>query len=529
MKSFFGKPFFGDEEQAKAPERGRAIFADSSNRGQREVGEDISPEKIMGIIAQANQGDTRELYQLASEIEERNDVVRHAMETRCAAVASVPWKISAPKDAPASVVAIAETLDKQLRDAGSISIAGSRVDGFDSLLLDMAGAVMPGVSCTEIIWGEGGKLDGFKGVMTRSLHYPSSSEVSNFDRPSLYTSAGDVAFPASKIVLHRRRSPSGDPVRSGLIRSIAWLHCFRNLNFKDLLSFIERYGMPFVVAKVDQATWEKERSNVKRLIRNFGSAGGGLFTQSTELQLLQASNNVGEVYFKLLEYVDAAIEKLLLGQLASSAESTGLSGGDAQSQVRKDLRDADCRAIAADINAQLVAPWTRFNFGPAALRPVFEFQIAPPENLVTLADNLAKLKSAGLEADPEEIGAKFGLKLSRAAAPAPTFGGGSLQLSAEKITPVVAPALSPLTDSARKRFIASGANAWSSRILNEIDAALKDESGEKLKQLGKPEQLKEFNAAPLAQIIEQAALAAAANGMAKKAAQIAASEKGGKA
>ena len=88
--------------------------------------------------------------------------------------------------------------------------------------------------------------------------------------------------------------------------------------------------MPFVVAKVDRNAWENERGVMRNLIRSFGPNGGGVFTKSTELELLQASNSGGDVYFKLLEYTSKAITKVILGQLASSSESGGLSGGERQ-------------------------------------------------------------------------------------------------------------------------------------------------------------------------------------------------------
>ena len=121
--------------------------------------------------------------------------------------------------------------------------------------------------------------------------------------------------------------------------------------------------MPFLIAKVDSSAFEKEKNLVKRLIRNFGTSGGGIFTKNVELQLLECKNN-GEVYFRLLEYLEAAVNKVILGQTASSGDSSGLSKGDAQSKVRQDILESDCRIIQHVINAQLLKPWTLYNYGP---------------------------------------------------------------------------------------------------------------------------------------------------------------------
>jgi phage gp29-like protein len=269
------------------------------------------------------------------------------------------------------------------------------------------------------------------------------------------------------------------------------------------------------VAKVDNATWEKERNAIKRLIRNFGSSGGALFSLNTEFQLLQASNNVGEVYFRLLEYVDDAIEKLVLGQIKTSSDTGGLSG-DAQTEVREDIRDADCVEIADAINAQLVAPWMAFNY-PSAPLPRFEFDIKPKRDLKELSETLAHLKNAGLEADPDEMSAVFGFALTRVAPLA--LPAAALSLAAESTRAPAMPEAprSPLVANAYREALGS---AWLDGLIDEIDAALSDESGEKLKTLGRPGDLARVDSQALASTLERTIYAAAANGMAAKAEEL---------
>ena len=45
--------------------------------------------------------------------------------------------------------------------------------------------------------------------------------------------------------------------------------------------------------------------------------------------------------------------------------------------------------------------------------PVLQFQVTPPEDLSAFAQTLKELHGAGLDADPEEIGKRFGLHLER--------------------------------------------------------------------------------------------------------------------
>ena len=199
-------------------------------------------------------------------------------------------------------------------------------------------------------------------------------------------------------------------MRGGLIRPLAWLHCFKSVNEKDLLAFIERYGMPFIAGMVDPTTFEKEKNLLKRLILNFGSSGGGVFTKNVELKLLECTGK-GEAFFQLLQYLEAAVNKVILGQTASSGESAGLSKGDAQSKVRQDILEADCRTLQRVINTQLLKPWTRYNCGEVA-PPQLVIDCAAPEDSLQNANVIKVLHDAGWQADQEEICKKFNMKLT---------------------------------------------------------------------------------------------------------------------
>lgn len=214
----------------------------------------------------------------------------------------------------------------------------------------------------------------------------------------------------NRFVFHQFRRKA-DPARAGKIRVLAWLHCFQNWPIKDLFSFIERFGMPFVIAKVDQNTWDNERQALHSLIRNFGPNGGGVFTKATELQLLNASNTGSDnVYFRALEFTHNAIYTLLVGQLASSGDSSGMSNGDAQSAVRQDILESDARAVESTVRAQIAAPWTAFHFNGAAV-PRLHFKVEPTEDLAGFATVINTLSQAGFKADEAELSERFGLKL----------------------------------------------------------------------------------------------------------------------
>ena len=364
---------------------------------------EYTPMNVSRILEAANEGDIAELAVAAREIQERNWEVIMAMQVRKSALTGLDWRVEPGDDRPESGNA-AKAFENELKSAGG----KPGLKSFHDLIELLMDAVVAPLAAAEIVWGTGGSLAGFRPVGAWNFTFRGS------ETPLLVT--GDnpcgIPLPPAKFIVHTHAGVF-DPARAGLIRTLIWLHVFQNYPVKDLVSFVERYGMPFVVAKVDRNAWENERGVMRNLIRSFGPNGGGVFTKSTELELLQASNSGGDVYFRLLEYTSRAITKVLLGQLASSSESSGLSGGDAQSRVRGDLLEADARAIESTIRNQLAAPWTEFNFGNTAAVPVLRFRNPAPEDRAAFAGIIEALHRAGLDADPEEISARFGISLTR--------------------------------------------------------------------------------------------------------------------
>lgn len=370
---------FGRKNKETVPQKpgdGSMFIPTLSDRAQTDVSRGLTPEDVDRIMRAANSGDTADQCRLSVELEEKNWDIAHAVQTRRNAVLGIKWEIEPGDDTPAAEK-IADKFREALDNAGG---GDDDLDTFHDLQADLMTALLPGFAASEIIWKNGGEIAGFKFIEQR--HFTFSAGFT----PMLVTEdkPGGTDVPAAKLVIHKFRARGGDPARGGLIRPLAWLHCFERINVTDLLTFVERHGMPFLVAKVDQKTWEKERDVIQQLIRSFGPEGGGVFSKSTELELLQASNNTGAVYFKLLEYCGMAITKVVLGQTATAGDGGGWSNDNAQSQVRQDILESDCDGLAATVWKRLARPWTVFNYGAAAPVPRLKYNSEPPEDITKL-------------------------------------------------------------------------------------------------------------------------------------------------
>ena len=389
---------------------------DTADRETLDVSRALTPKKVDAIMRAANSGDIKDQCRLAAELLEHNIEIAQAVSTRVNAVLGCHWSFEPGNDTPEAKRA-AEALSEEIRNIDTADGA----DNFDELLEDMMGALIPGFAVSEILWENGGHIRGFNSI--EQWHFTLVDGYS----PRLITDQhpSGLVIPPEAVIYTRFRFHGKDPARGGLIRPLAWIHCFNNGTEKNLLAFLERYGMPFLTAKVDESTWQREKNKIKELIKNFGSSGGGIFSKNTELELLQAANSDGNIYFRMKEYLANAVNQLLLGQTASSGDSAGLSGGDAQSRVRQDILESDCRRLMRTVNAQLCVPWTRFNLGSGIAAPRFVLDYAAPEDKLATAQTLQALAGAGLEADPEEMSERFGMKLTRRATDSYGAQGGN--------------------------------------------------------------------------------------------------------
>jgi phage gp29-like protein len=521
------------KDGAKAPPDGRLVRFEQSDRYDADVSRGLTPELVDRVLRAGNAGDIRDQARLALEIEEKGWSIFQALQTRRLAVAGLQWEIT-PADDSELAKRVAADVEAVLR-APSYEPADEDIQTFDqALVYELMGALLPGFSVVEILWGKGGKtIDGFVGIPQQHFTFVNSRS------PLLVTTdnPNGIALPRSKFVYHRHFARSGDATRGGLIRPLAWLHCFHTLaGVKDLLRFTERYGMPFLVAKVNQQAWDQDRNRLKHLIRNFGADGGAVFTDAVTTELLQAANNQGDVYFRLLEYFDAAITKVIQGQTATSGDAGGLSKGQAQENVRQDLVAGDCQAIDATVTARLIRNWVQYNHGPSAPVPRMHHRYEADEDLKLTSGILVDLSNAGFEADEAEVSERFGFKLRRkAAAPAPSpAADGTLALSAVR-APVTVPAGSPaaqspdaVADSALTMFLQGrGLEEWFGPLQVAIANALRGDPDEaefkrRMQRLlaAIPDLMRDMDPSDFQDALARTIYTAAAGGMAARAAEL---------
>ncbi|MCX7007496.1 MAG: DUF935 family protein [Kiritimatiellaeota bacterium] len=404
----------------------RMVHWEPVDRSYADVSRGLAPRDLDMILLAANNGDTHAQQHLCLEIEEKDFQTAAALSVRRAAVQGLEHHCEPPAglEDDATAKEIAAEADRMLQKISAVEslkpgeVSFADEETFTGALGEMLGALLPGYHCMEILWQPGGAgIKGFATLPVQNIIFRMSRD------PLLWSRSNPTGFPLApfKFVFHRHKARSGDMARGGLIRPLGWLFCFERMGEKNLLRFTERYGMPFNLWRIDDNTWKTERNALKGLIQNFGSDGGAIVTKAVEAQLLESSNT-GDLFFKLLEYFGEWKTKTIIGQLASSAAGGGLSGGDAQSQVREDILASDCRQVSATVRRDILRPWVLFNYGEAAPVPEFVFQIARKRDLKSLSEVVLNLKNAGKTVTDQYIEDTFSVELEEPASEPPAVG-----------------------------------------------------------------------------------------------------------
>ena len=399
--------------QVRAGER--MVHWEPVDRSYADVSRGLEPRILDSILLAANNGDTHAQQHLCLEVEEKDFQSAAALNVRRAAVMGLEHHCEPPQGMEDDKLAqeIAEDADDMLSrvsavetmQPGEVSFADEET--FTGQLGEMLGGLLPGYSCQEILWEEGGTgIKGFATLPVQNIIFRMSRE------PLIWSRSNPTGFPLApfKFVFHRHKARSGDMARGGLIRPLGWLFAFERMGMKSLLRFTERYGMPFFLARLDDNSWKTERGVISQLVRNFGSDGGAVLTKAVEAELLE-THSTGDVFFKLCEYLGDWKTKTVIGQLASSAAGGGLSGGDAQSQVRKDILASDCRQLAATVRRDILRPWVLWNYGEQAPVPQFVFAIARDRDLTGLSQVVLNLHNAGKNVTDQYVEDTFSVEL----------------------------------------------------------------------------------------------------------------------
>ncbi|WP_319543167.1 DUF935 domain-containing protein [uncultured Pseudodesulfovibrio sp.] len=363
----------------------------------------LTPMKLANILKAADNGDVSRQAELFEEMEEKDTHLYSQFQTRKLAVQGLEWEITPASD-DARDMKVAEFCREWLND----------LDDFDDNVLDLLDALGKGYSAMEPIWD----VSSGQATIAR-LDHINAKKITfwNSVTPRVLTEENPVHgedAPPFKLVYHRYKARSGYDTRAGIMRVCAWMYLFKNYDVKDWVSFAEVYGQPIRLGKYAPGATQDEKDALLNAVRAIGSDAAGIISRNTEIDFVEGQKYGSiSLYEKLAKWCDEQMSKAVLGQtLTSSTGDVGSQAlGNVHNDVRQDLTEADCKALAKTVRSQALKPMVGFNFGWDTKVPGFRLLYEPPEDTKAAAETHKVLAEVGLDFSQEYLSERFKIPL----------------------------------------------------------------------------------------------------------------------
>lgn len=360
----------------------------------------LDPMRLAAILREADAGDPVRYLELAEIIEERDLHYLGVLGTRRRAVSQIPIDVKPASDAAADVELadmVREWIDR---------------DELADELFDILDAIGKGYSFTEIVWEySAGQYRPRKLIWRdprwfRFMRHDLATPV-QIDETGL-----EKDLPAFRFIFARMRAKSGLALRSGIARAALWGWMFKAYTQRDWAIFTQTYGQPLRVGKYGSGASEEDRDKLFTAVANIAGDCAAIIPDSMMIEFVETGNLSASVdhYEKRSDWLDRQVSKAVLGQTSTTdAEVGGLGSGKEHREVQEVIERADCRALQAIINRDLIVPWVQLERGPQPRYPKVVIGRPDEEDLKDLATALAPMIDRGLRVPAKSISEKFGL------------------------------------------------------------------------------------------------------------------------
>lgn len=405
------------------------VRPDARTRWTGAIARNFDPARIESVLRGALSGNLVAQWELFDLMEDTSPRIQKNLNQRKLAVLNYVRSFNAwtEDDEPASDEAehrakvISNALWK-MRPA-----ADEDQNGFDATIYDVLDAVGKGIALLEVDWEhrDAGKLGTVVGPKcTRWIHpryygYPnqgswlglnvsevrnSESEIRNDSALRVPQSALNLTpvdgtyarIPADKFLVCIRKTRSGHPSGTALLRALAFWWAASNFTQEWFLNLAQIFGLPIRWANYDPNT-PGLVDTVLDMLENMGNAAYAAFPAGTTLELKEGPKaGTDNPQVALLDRADKQYDLLILGQ-SGTTEVAGPGKNGGSLAANKVLEGVEERIVAADatfvmriFNEQLIPMIERLNFGDNTLTPELCLELPTVEDVTGLVTTYQK-------------------------------------------------------------------------------------------------------------------------------------------
>jgi phage gp29-like protein len=191
---------------------------------------------------------------------------------------------------------------------------------------------------------------------------------------------------------------------------------FKLYGFRDFTIYVSRFGIPFVLAKIDE--WENQQAKAvaRALLASYGTDGGALVSGDVEIEAQESRRSDGRasVHLDLIRLCNAENSKAING--VTLANDNGHQGGASyalgttHAGIRWENIVRDAVRVQAMFERDIARPFMRFNSlsGAAPVLHIQVVQALDPRQLVEIADYF--VNKLGIPISVRQMRQMIGLK-----------------------------------------------------------------------------------------------------------------------
>ncbi len=327
-----------------------------------------------------------------------DDQVKAVLTMKKYAILSTGWKIEAASE---------EKVDVQVRDFVHHCLTDGMTGSFDNDLLELLTAIDDGFSVTEQIYKKitQGDWKGKMGLRRLKTRAPHSWRFEPDDFGELkeliqMTDTGDNPLNPQKFIIYSYNKEFGNWYGNSDLRAAYRSWWSKDVVIKFWNIFLERFGMPTVVAKYKPGATKEQRIKVLKVVKNIQAKTGILLPEAFTLDMLEAVRRGEAGYMEAVQQHNKMIARaILVPDLMGFSETSGGSYALGETQfdvflwILEKLRRADIQEGIVD--EQLIKRLVDFNF-VVSKYPKFKFNPLTEENKQKLADLFIKASEKGI-------------------------------------------------------------------------------------------------------------------------------------
>ncbi len=379
-----------DRTALETPQTAEVAWLSSQWQEHPVVG--LTPARLHRLLTDAEQGNLQAQADLFCDMEERDGHIFSEMSKRKQAVNGLPWGVKPPKNASEQEKKIAEEVYEWLDD----------IEDFEMFLFEAMDAVGHGYSAQEIKWHRLGNLwlpESFEQLQPRFIMTPQNkpNELRLNDG-----SLEGVEFQPFGWFIHRHKAKSGYIARSGLFRVLAWPFLFKNYGIRDIMEFLETYGLPSKLGRYPAGATAEEKMTLMRAVMSIGRNAGGIIPQGMSIDFEDATDGDTNNHMNMVTWCEQTQSKIILGGTLLS-QADGKTSTNAQSKTHENQFDvinkSDAKQLARSINDSLVTSMMQLNYPNITpdRYPKFWFDTSDTEDLESFSKSLGELVDTGMK------------------------------------------------------------------------------------------------------------------------------------